>query len=115
MQPSRRQFLQCSATLPGSWIGFATALAAARTTPAVADGGSDEVQWQLVRRQFPLEEGLLYLNAANVCPASRPVLDRYAALLRDFQADPSFQNREKYRPLREAVRAKLAGLLGVAP
>ena len=114
MQPTRRQFLQCSATLPTSWVRFATALAAARMTPAVADGGSDEVQWQLVRRQFPLEEGLLYLNAANVCPASRPVLDRYASLLRDFQANPSFQNRDKYRPLRESVRSKLAAFLGVS-
>jgi selenocysteine lyase/cysteine desulfurase len=82
-------------------------------TPAVADGGSDEAQWQLVKRQFPLEDGLLYLNAANVCPASRPVLDRYASLLRDFQANPSFQNREKFRPLRESVRSKLAAFLGV--
>ena len=114
MQPSRRQFLQCSATLPASWMGFATALAAARTTPAVADGGSDEVVWQLVRRQFPLEEGLLYLNAANVCPASRPVLDRYASFLRDFHANPSFQNRDKYHALRESVRSKLAALLGVS-
>src|SRR6516225_9368487 len=114
MQPSRRQFLQCSATLPASWTGFAAALAAARTTPAEAIGVSDEVQWQLVRRQFPLEEGLLYLNAANVCPASRLVLDRYASLLRDFQANPSFQNRDKYHPLRESVRSKLASLLGVS-
>ena len=114
MQPTRRQFLQCSASLPASWTGFAAALAAARTTPAAADGGSDEAQWQLVRRQFPLEDGLLYLNAANVCPASRPVLDRYASLLRDFQANPSFQNRDKYRPLRESVRSKLAALLGVS-
>jgi selenocysteine lyase/cysteine desulfurase len=114
MQPTRRQFLQGSATLPASWMGFATALAAARATPAVADVGSNEVQWQLVRRQFPLEEGLLYLNAANVCPASRPVLDRYAALLRDFQANPSFQNRDKYHPLRESVRSKLSAVLGVS-
>src|SRR5262249_45534050 len=67
------------------------------------------------RRQFPLEDGLIYLNAANVCPASRPVLDRYAALLRDFQGNPSFQNRDKYRPLRESCRAKIAALLGVSP
>ena len=75
---------------------------------------SEEALWQLVRRQFPLEDGLIYLNAANVCPASRPVLDRYAALLRDFQANPSFQNRDKYRPLRESVRTKVAALLGVS-
>jgi selenocysteine lyase/cysteine desulfurase len=75
---------------------------------------SDETLWQLVKSQFPLEDGLIYLNAANVCPASRPVLDRYAALLRDFQANPSFQNREKYHPLRESVRSKVAALLGVS-
>src|SRR5262249_23711024 len=80
------------------------------------DGGhSDEALWRLVRSQFPLEDGLVYLNAANVCPASRPVLDRYAALLRDFQSNPSFQNRDKYRGLRETVRGKPAALLGVSP
>jgi selenocysteine lyase/cysteine desulfurase len=113
MKPSRRQFLQQSAVLPASWTALAAGLQAAQAAGAATGGRSEEALWQLVRRQFPLEPGLLYLNAANVCPASRPVLDRYAALLRDFQADPSFQNREKYRPLREAVRAKLAGLLGV--
>jgi selenocysteine lyase/cysteine desulfurase len=116
MQPTRRRFLQQSAALPASWLALTTALETA--APAHAAGekrrDEDEAFWQLLKRQFPLEEGLVYLNAANVCPASRPVLDRYAALLHDFQANPSFQNRDKYRPLRESVRAKVAALLGVA-
>jgi selenocysteine lyase/cysteine desulfurase len=103
-----------AAALPASWTAFAAALGAAGTTGSSENGGSDETLWQLVKRQFPLEDGLIYLNAANVCPASRPVLDRYAALLRDFQGNPSFQNRDKYRPLRESVRAKVAALLGVS-
>src|SRR5262245_56345339 len=114
MKPTRRQFLQRSATLPASWTGFVAALAATDPARASAGGRSEETLWQLVRRQFPLEDGLIYLNAANVCPASRPVLDRYAALLRDFQTNPSFQNRDKYRPLRESVRTKVAALLGVS-
>jgi isopenicillin-N epimerase len=114
MKPTRREFLQQSATLPASWTALAAALQAAGTAGASAVGRPEEAFWQLLRRQFPLEDGLIYLNAANVCPASRPVLDRYAALLRDFQADPSFQNRDKYRPLRESVRAKVAALLGVS-
>src|SRR4051794_33791117 len=114
MRSTRRRFLQQSAALPASWTTFAAALQAAGTAGASAGGRSEEVLWQLVRRQFPLDENLIYLNAANVCPASRPVLDRYAALLRDFQSDPSFQNREKYRPLRESVRARLAARLGVS-
>src|SRR3954452_1391475 len=114
MRSTRRRFLQQSAALPASWTTFAAALQAAGTAGASAGGRSEEALWQLVRRQFPLEERLIYLNAANVCPASRPVLDRYAALLRDFQANPSFQNRDKYRPLRVSVRTKVAALLGVS-
>src|SRR5438876_132614 len=109
MRSTRRQFLQHSAALPACWAALAESLRAA----APVGGRADEAYWRLVRRQFPLEDGLLYLNAANVCPASRPVLDRYTGLLRDFQANPSFQNREKYRALRESVRAKVATLLGV--
>jgi selenocysteine lyase/cysteine desulfurase len=94
-------------------MGLVAALKAADPVQAAEDR-SGEAFWQILKRQFPLEDGLLYLNAANVCPASRPVLDRYAALLRDFQANPSFQNRDKYRPLRESVRSKAAKLLGVS-
>jgi selenocysteine lyase/cysteine desulfurase len=114
VHPTRRRFLQHSAVLPASWTALATALTSAPLVHGADNDRSDEAFWQLVKRQFPLEEGLVYLNAANVCPASRPVLDRYAALLRDFQANPAFQNRDKYRPLRESVRAKVAALLGVS-
>jgi selenocysteine lyase/cysteine desulfurase len=114
MQPNRRQFLHQTAALPASWLALAAALKAATPTKAAEDSRAGEAFWQLLKQQFPLEEGLLYLNAANVCPASRPVLDRYAALLRDFQANPSFQNRDKYRGLRETVRSKVAALLGVS-
>jgi selenocysteine lyase/cysteine desulfurase len=115
MGPTRRAFLQHSTALPASWALLAD-FGQVKDTPDDETGSRmGEPFWKLVRRQFPLDEGLVYLNAANVCPASRPVLDRYAALLRDFQADPSFQNRDKYRVLRESVRAKLAALLGVTP
>jgi isopenicillin-N epimerase len=67
----------------------------------------------MLRKQFPLRDGLVYLNAANVCPASLPVLDRHQHFLRDFEADPSFQNRAKFGGLKEQVRAKAAKFLGV--
>ncbi len=85
-----------------------------RAAPAAGDA-TNEAYWSLVKRQFPLEEGLLYFNAANVCPASRAVLDRHAQFERDFQADPAFQNREKYGPIRTSARAKVAKLLNVTP
>jgi selenocysteine lyase/cysteine desulfurase len=114
LRPTRRQFLHQSAALPASWSALAAAIQATGPAAASPAARTDESFWQLVKRQFPLEDGLIYLNAANVCPASRPVLDRYTALLRDFQANPSFQNRDKYRSIRESVRTKLAALLGVS-
>src|SRR5579872_2689868 len=103
MASTRRAFFR-AAVLPASWHTFAAALKAA---PA-------ESYWQMVRRQFPLEDRLIYLNAANVCPASRPVMDRHLEYLRDFHANPSFQNRDKYVALRESLREKLAQMLRVS-
>ncbi len=81
-------------------MAFSAGLAAA--APA------DEAYWQMVGRQFPLDEKMIYLNAANVCPASRPVMDRHIEYLRDFQANPSFQNRYKYVEMRERLRTTAA-------
>jgi isopenicillin-N epimerase len=113
MESSRRSFFRtipALAALPASWTAFSTALKAAPSAP----DANNENYWSLVKRQFPLEENLIYLNAANVCPASRPVLDRHAEFMRDFQSNPSFQNRAKYDPLRERLREKIAGMLRVS-
>jgi selenocysteine lyase/cysteine desulfurase len=42
-------------------------------------------------------------------------MDRHLEYLRDFHSNPSFQNRDKYVPMRERLRAKTAKLLGVTP
>src|ERR1700747_2721050 len=105
MDSSRRSFLRsipALTALPASWTAFSSALKAA---PGTA-GAGNESYWSLVKQQFPLDDNLIYLNAANVCPASRPVLDRHAWFLRDFHANPSFQNRDKYHPMYESLRAK---------
>src|SRR5260370_22827280 len=86
MIQSRRQFfhrLPALGALPASWVSFASALAAPAIVP------NSENYWRMVKRQFPLESRLIYLNAANVCPASRPVLNRPLEFLRDFRANPS--------------------------
>jgi len=87
---------------------------ALKAAPSAPDP-QNESYWNVVRRQFPLDENLIYLNTANVAPASRAVLDRYQEFLRDFQSNPSFQNREKYEGLRNATRGKVAKMLGVQP
>lgn len=105
MTTSRRDLFKTALALPASWTAFSAGLAAA--TPG------DESYWRMVQRQFPLEEKMIYLNAANVCPASRPVMDRHIEYLRDFQANPSFQNRDKYVEMRERLRGKAAAMLRV--
>lgn len=113
MDSSRRSFLRsvpALAALPASWTAFSQALRAAPGSP----DANNEAYWSLVKREFPLDENLIYLNAANVCPASRPVLDRYSEYLRDFQSNPSFQNRAKYDALHERLRGKIGALLRVS-
>jgi selenocysteine lyase/cysteine desulfurase len=115
MTRPRRDFLRQvtgAALGSASWGAFSGTLQAkelAATAPQAADA-----YWTQLRRQFPLEEGLTYLNAANICPASKPVLERQLAYLGDFHRNPSFQNRDKYKPMYERLRGKLAGFLHAA-
>jgi isopenicillin-N epimerase len=108
---SRRLFLKGATTsaAAAAWASMSQTLQAASSSATPAN----EDFWRLVKKQFPLDDGLLYFNAANICPASRAVLDRHAEFLRDFQANPSFQNRAKYDALRTRLRGKLGVLLHV--
>src|SRR6476660_4086877 len=105
MTSTRRDFFRAAAVLPASWTAFSSALQAA---------SAGESYWQLIKREFPLQESLIYLNAANVCPASRPVIDRHLEYLRDFHSNPSFQNRDKYVNMSESLREKVARMLRVS-
>lgn len=112
MTHPRRDFLRHvsgAALGSASWSALAGRLQA--TAPLQDGSHAGEAYWRLLRQQFPLEEGLTYLNAANICPASRPVLDRQVEYLGDFHRNPSFQNREKYKPMYERLRGKLATFL----
>jgi selenocysteine lyase/cysteine desulfurase len=112
MTNTRRDFFRLAA-VPVAWQAFQSKLDAAAAS-RLPDAGN-ESYWQMVKRQYPLEENLIYLNAANVCPASRLVLDRHVEYLRDFHANPSFQNRDKYEGMRESLRGKVARMLRVSP
>ena len=111
MTNSRRDFFRLAA-VPVAWHAFQSKLEAAAAS-RLPDAGN-ESYWQMVKRQYPLEENLIYLNAANVCPASRLVLDRHVEYLRDFHGNPSFQNRDKYEAMRESLRGKVARMLRVS-
>ena len=75
----------------------------------------DDRFWEMVKEQFILREGLILMNAANLCPSPISVMETVFGYLRDEDQDASFQNRAKYEELRETSREKLARLLGALP
>ncbi|MGQ0733654.1 MAG: aminotransferase class V-fold PLP-dependent enzyme [Acidobacteriota bacterium] len=115
---SRRDFARLFA-LGGSAALFAHPAWAQRAAPpaALPPGGpaSGEAFWTAVRAQFVMPPDLAVMNAANLCPASRPVVE---ALLRETESvdrDPSPHNRARLPGAKEATRTALAAFLRVTP
>lgn len=69
--------------------------------------------WSAVRSQFELRQGYLPFNAANMAPPCAGTRQALAHGTQEIDADPSFENRAKYRPMHELTRGKLARLLRV--
>lgn len=113
--PGRRDFLRIAslaaagAALPGT--GASTVHGATLPRPG-AQGRVDEGYWRLVKTQFALRDGVIPMNAANLAPAPRSVIDAVSNAMRAIEGDVSFQNRAAYDELRESLRARLAALLG---
>jgi isopenicillin-N epimerase len=114
---SRRHFARLF-TLGGSAALFSDP-AWARQAPAtaLASGGpaTGEVFWKSVREQFVMPPDLAVMNAANLCPASRPVLETLTRETESVDHDPSPQNRARLYPEKEQTRKALAGFLRVTP
>ncbi|HEY5616404.1 MAG TPA: aminotransferase class V-fold PLP-dependent enzyme [Vicinamibacterales bacterium] len=86
--------------------------------PAFAPGStakSGEAYWKSVREQFVMPPDLAVMNSANLCPASRPVLEALQAETSSVDKDPSQQNRTKYPGTKEETRKRLAAFLRVTP
>lgn len=115
---SRRDFARLFA------IGGSTALLAneawAQAMPpakpfAPEAAGTGEAYWKAVREQFVMPPELGVLNAANLCPASRPVANALARETGSVDRDPSAQNRARLSGEKEATRKALAAFLRVTP
>ena len=115
---TRRDFLKRTATgaagiafLPSERLGRLPGAASVPRLPQ-APRVPDEAYWRDVKAQFLVRDGFIMMNAANLCPAPRSVVDAVTTAMREEDADVSFQNREKYTRLWAETRARLARFIG---
>jgi isopenicillin-N epimerase len=75
----------------------------------------DEKFWHQVRSRFLLPRDLAFLNAANLCPTSLPVVEALERSTRVYDANPSPDTRSTLTKGREEARKLLAEALRVTP
>jgi selenocysteine lyase/cysteine desulfurase len=98
--------------LPARWLdGGVAGVQIPLPSPGAA---ADEPYWEAVKAQFLIRPGHVPLNAANLCPSPREVVEATTEATRDVDGDVSSQNRAKYGALRESVRERMAAYLGVS-
>ncbi|MDP1569909.1 MAG: aminotransferase class V-fold PLP-dependent enzyme [Vicinamibacterales bacterium] len=114
---SRRDFARLFA-VGGSAALFSSPAWAreAGRAPALPQGvPASEADWAAVRAQFVMPPDLTVMNAANLCPASRPVLEVLTRETRSVDEDPSPMNRARLYPEKEQTRRALAEYLRATP
>lgn len=115
---SRRQFAQFLAVGGSAALLPAPSLRALERPPLpvpTAPPAPDDAFWTLVRGQFALDENLTFINAANLCPASRPVIETLYNRARDLDRDPSPDTKERLIAQREETRRVVAEFLRASP
>ena len=75
----------------------------------------DEAYWQSVRARFLIPRDRGFLNAANLCPMSLPVLEAIEKNARSYELNPSPDARSPLLHAREDARGLLAEALRVTP
>lgn len=115
---SRRDFARLFAA-GGSAALFVDPLFARERGPAAdilpAGPSAGEPFWTSVREQFVMPPDLGVMNAANLCPASRPALEALTRESKSVDVDPSPNNRARLMPEKEQLRTALAAFLRATP
>lgn len=112
---SRREFARYLA-LSGSvalWPDFPAGLITAPLPRVPAE--PDERFWREVRARFLMPPDLAFVNAANICPTSLPVVEALEKNTRFLDANPSSSSRAKLTEGREESRRLVARALRVTP
>src|SRR5512134_81644 len=100
---SRRDFTRLLVlSAPAAALSTRTGEAARRPRRVVVDS------WAEVRAQFLFPGDLAPMNAANLCPSPRPVVEAQERWSRALDADPTPNTREKLPVAREESRRLVA-------
>ena len=91
--------------------GFELASGPLPPTPAEPD----EQFWREVRARFLVPRDVAFLNAANLCPTSLPVIEALDRNVRFYEREPSPAVRSRLMEQREEARRLLAAMLRVTP
>jgi selenocysteine lyase/cysteine desulfurase len=75
----------------------------------------DEKFWSEVRSRFLVPRDVAFLNAANLCPMSLPVVEAIEKNTRNYEVMPSPEVRSKLLHAREDARTMLAEALRATP
>jgi isopenicillin-N epimerase len=115
MTVSRRDFARLlAATGSAAFIpSLPRTLVSSPLPPTPAE--PDEKFWQEVRARFLLPRDLTFINAANLCPTSMPVVEALERNTRYLDGDPSSASRARLTEGREESRRLIAQALGVTP
>jgi isopenicillin-N epimerase len=81
----------------------------------LAPAEPDEKYWKEVRSRFLLPADLAFINAANLCPTSLPVVEALETNTRLLDSNPSSSSRTKLQEGREEGRRLVASALRVTP
>ena len=125
MSPSRRDFARLLAVSGTAGLFPSQAFAGredaftrwgfSRVPLPPTPAAPDEAFWREVRARFLVPGDLSFLNAANLCPASLPVVEALEKNTRLYEASPSPDVRSELMKGRESARILLAEALRVTP
>ncbi|MGQ0642153.1 MAG: aminotransferase class V-fold PLP-dependent enzyme [Gemmatimonadaceae bacterium] len=118
MSLTRRDFARLLAVGGSSTLvpSVATALERSPAPPLRPAGPAPtEAYWEDVRQHFLMPADRTHMNAANLCPAPRPVVESHEQWSHMMEADPSAPMKTKLADAREESRKLLAQFLGATP
>ncbi len=118
----RRKFLQTLGIAGLGSMAFENHTASAlspydspREIPSILGKEANEAYWELLKRQFRPEAGILNVNAANLCPAPHFVLEEVAEHYKNLSGNVSFQHRAHFGEKRKMALELLSNFLNAPP